>query len=609
MADLNAVRVALYQHTHDSQLADLPLAAELDEDGRALLVDKAVAWLSEHAGSGPVVEPSEDELRRLIAMAKGFEPTELQFQAWRNIPAFEEFPSAARWEAERPDVPSGFLVAVIGGGFSGLAMAVQLSLLGLPYVLFDRHAEPGGTWTRHRYPDIRVDTQSISYEFGFEKGYKWSEYFGRGAEVKRYVDHIAKKYGIYEHSRFGCEVRQATFDESRNVWVLDVATPSGTESVEANVIVSGTGLFANPKIPHLEGQENFEGVIVHPSGWPADWEATGRRVAVIGNGSTGVQLLSPIAREAEQVFVFQRTPQWVSPRPRYGQPMEPEVRWLIDNFPAYWNWWRFTAMAFGDLHDYLIPDEAWIEQGGKVNRASDKMRSDLVAYMNAQTGGRQDLIDRLVPDYPPFARRFVVDNGWYQALTRDNVELVTDPIVRLTAKGIMTEDGTVREVDTIVTATGFEVTRYLLPARFIGRGGVDLHDDMWSIDGPRAYVSLMVPKFPNMFILYGPNSQPTSGGAGLHHWWVLWSAYAARCVMRMLEENKSSVEVTDEAYVRYNQALDDEASKMLYGRAEAVPEKNYDVNEYGRLLVNAPWKGPEFYRQCTHIEWDDLELS
>jgi 4-hydroxyacetophenone monooxygenase len=609
LADLNAVRVTLSQHTRDPSIELLPLADSLTEAQRDDLIDKAVTWLSDHSGPESMSPPTEEELRRLLGLAKGRDLTDDEYLAWQPIPAFEDYPVFARWNEPRPEMPENFRAAVIGAGFAGLAIGVQLGLLDIPYVVFERQAEPGGTWTRHRYPGIGVDTASITYEFAFEKNYPWSEYFGHGPEVRRYIDYVSKKYNVQQNCRFGCDVRSATFDERRNIWVLDIATPDGTERFEANVLIAATGTFANPKIPRFEGQDIYEGQVIHPSEWPHNWEASRRRIAVIGNGSTGVQLLAPIAKDAEQVFVFQRTAQWISPRPRYGKPIEPEMRWLYDNFSGYWNWARVTATAAADLQAYLIPDPDWIQQGGRFSRVNDKMREDLIAYIEQQTAGREDLIERLVPTVPPFSRRFVVDNGWYRALTQDNVELVTDAIERLTAKGIETADGSVREVDTIVTATGFEVARYLLPARFTGRGGVDLHDDVWSFDGPRAYLGMMVPQFPNMFMLYGPNSQPTSGGGGLHHWWVLWSAYAARCIIRMLQERKETVEVTTEAYWRYNQALDKEAVKLLYVRPEGDPEKNYYVNSFGRLQVNSPWPGVQFNRLCSEINWNDLVVA
>jgi len=609
LADLNAVRVALYQHTGDPELAALPKALELDDAQRALLIDKAVAWLEQHAGPGAPEEPPEDELRVLMNMATQETMGDLEFTARRELPAFKPFPLMTSWTDGTPELPEGFRVVIVGSGFSGLATAVQMEQLGIPYVLLERRPEPGGTWTINRYPDIRVDTISITYEFAFEKDYRWSEYFGKGPEVRAYLDMISKKYGVYENTRFERNVVKATFDEARDVWVLEAETPDGIETIEGNAIVNAVGTFTNPRLPYFEGEETFEGQFIHPSRWPEDIDLTGKRVAVVGNGSTGVQLLAPVAADAEQVFVFQRTPQWISPRDKYGQPVEPEVRWLLDNFPGYWNWWRYMAIAalFG-THGFVVPDDEWVAQGGKWNPMDDQLRSDLTAYIHAQTGGDQDLIDRLVPEYAPFSRRPVVDNGWYKALTRDNVDLITDPIARITPKGIETDDGSVYDVDVIITATGFEVVQYLFPAEYTGVGGRNIHD-YWSKDGPRAYLSMMVPHFPNMFMLYGPNSQPLSGGTGLPVWYVIWAAYAAQLIVRMIEEGKSRVEVKESAYLRYNEALDDEASKLLLLNEEGAPDKNYYVNEFGRLQMNAPWYGPEFHRMCTEVDWDDLELA
>lgn len=610
LADLDAVRIALYQQTGDPELAALPVAARLDDDGRELLVGKAVTWLQENAAPGMPPEPPEAELRELMNLATGEEMGDLEFEARRDLPAFKPFPWYAQWTSGAPDLPDGFQVAVVGSGFSGLAMAVQLERLGIPYVVFERRPEPGGTWTINRYPDVRVDTISITYEFSFEKNYPWTEYFGRGAEVREYLDHISKKYGVREKTRFGHDLTRATFDEQRDMWVLELDTADGPVTFEANALINAVGTFANPKIPEFEGGDDFGGVIVHPSRWPADLDVTGKRVAVVGNGSTGVQLLAPVAADAERVFVFQRTPQWISPRAKYGQPVEPEIRWLLDNFPGYWNWWRYMAIAaLFQTHGYLIPDEEWQQQGGAVNPMNDKLRDDLTAYIKAQTGGREDLVERLVPDYAPFSRRPVVDNGWYRALTRGNVDLVTDGIARLTTKGIETDDGSLYDVDVIVTATGFEVAKYLWPTDYIGTGGENVHD-FWSKDGARAYLGMMVPNFPNMFMLYGPNSQPLSGGTGLPVWYTVWSAYCAQCLVRTIEQGKSRVEVTMEAYERYNQALDEEASKLLLMQEYGAPEKNYYLNpEHGRMQVNAPWYGPEYHRRCTVVDWDDLRIT
>ncbi|MFN8027624.1 MAG: NAD(P)/FAD-dependent oxidoreductase [Acidimicrobiia bacterium] len=609
LADLNAVRVALYMHTHDPEIAALPKALEMDDAQRELLISKAAAWLEEHATTERPAEPDEAELRTLMNLATKEEMGDLEFEARRELPAFKDFPLMIDWDGEKPEIPDDFMVVIIGTGFSGLAAGVQMQNLGLPYTILERRPEPGGTWSINRYPDIRVDTISITYEFAFEKDYRWSEYFGRGAEVRSYLEGVAKKFGPFQNTRFNADVKKATFDEARDKWVIEYDTPDGVQTIEANYLINGVGTFANPKFPKFEGLDSFEGDVLHPARWPDGYDFTGKRVAVIGNGSTGVQLLEAVSKNAAHVDVYQRTPQWISPRDKYGAPMEPEIVWLLDNFPGFWNWWRYMAIAglFG-THGFIVPDEEWVKQGGKWNPMNDQLRADLTAYIKAQTGGDEDLISRLVPDYAPFSRRPVVDNNWYKTLTQDHVDLVTDPIARFTPKGIETEDGTVREIDVVITATGFEVMKYLWPAEYFGVDGTNIHE-FWAPDGPRAYISMMVPKFPNMFMLYGPNSQPLSGGTGLPIWYVIWSAYAARCITKALSEGKTRVDVKMEAFEKYNKELDAEASTLLLLQEEGAPEENYYINEHGRMQVNAPWYGPEYHRMCTNVEWDDLELS
>ena len=610
LADLDAVRVALFHHTDDPEIADLPRMLELDDDQRELLITKTVAWLMENAGPGMPDEPPMPRLRQLMDFATKEEMGDLEFESRRELMAFKPFPWTVDWTDGKPEIPEGFQVAIIGSGFSGLAAGIQMELLGLPYVILERRSEPGGTWSRHRYPDIRVDTISITYEFAFEKNYPWPEYFGKGQYVREYLLHISRKYGMYDNTRFDHDLKRATFDEDRDVWVLEADTPNGIETIEANVVINAVGAFANQRTPNFKGLEDFPGPVIHPSQWPEDYDYKDRRIAVIGNGSTGVQLLSPIAEEAEQVYVFQRSKQWISPRPKYGQPIEPEVRWLLDNFPGYWNWWRYMAIAaLFKTHDQLVPDEEWQANGGYWNEVNDQLRSFLTNYIHEQTDNDPDLVDRLIPDYAPFSRRPVVDNGWYRALTRDNVELITDPIARFTPDGIETEDGTLHEVDTVITAIGFEIVQFLWPADYIGRDGLNVHD-FWSKDGPRAYISMMVPHFPNMFMLYGPNSQPLSGGTGLPIWYQVWSGYAAQLIVRMLEEGKSSVEVKLEAHERYNEALDKEASKLLLMHDMGSPDNNYYVNStHNRLQMSSPWYGPEYHRLCTEVDWDDIEIT
>lgn len=612
LADLAAVKVALYQGTGDPWVRDLPPVPQLSDEQREQLIDRAVDYLRELPADATLATPSEAELRELMTLATGVGMTDEEFAARRDLAAFEERPWTAQWPGgERPELPAGFTVAIIGAGFSGIAAAHQMQQLGIPYTVYERRNEVGGVWSINQYPDARVDTLSSIYEYNFEKNYPWSEYFARQPEVRGYIEHVAKKHGMWDHIRFEHDLQLAEWDEATSTWRLSFGRPDGTTyRAEANAVVTGCGVFANPRPFDIEGKDDYEGRIVHPTRWSPDIEVKGATVAVVGNGSTGVQIVSPLAKDAKQLYVFQRTAQWISPRPKYGAPIEAEVRWLLDTMPGYWNWARYTATAtLFNSHELMVPDPEWQAKGGLISEKNDAIRTALTQYMRAQLGGDEALLAKVMPDYAPMTRRPVVDNGWYAALTRDNVELVTDRIRRLVPSGIETDDGKVRDIDVIVTATGFDIVRYLQPAEFVGVGGVRL-EDRWAADGPRAYVGMMVPDFPNMFMLYGPNSQPVSGGTSLPGWYQIWSRYVAQCLMGMLERGCSRVTVTHDAHDSYNEALDAEAARLIMMSDEPSVKKNYYVNaEKGRLQMNTPFESPVFFAFCDKPDWTQLELD
>jgi 4-hydroxyacetophenone monooxygenase len=610
LADLAAVKVALYQGTEDPDVAALGPVPQLSDEDRELLISKAVAYLRSLPADKALPRPSEEQLRELMEMATGVAMTDAEYLSRRDLTSFDERPWNAEWSDATPEVPGDFHVAIIGAGFSGLAAGAQMEALGIPYTIFERRNEVGGVWSINKYPDARTDTASLTYEYNFEKNYPWSEYFAKQPEVRGYLEHVAKKHGLWDHIEFGSDLQLAQFEETTSRWKLTFSKPDGAEfDRHVNAVITATGVFANPRVVNFPGQQDYEGRIVHPTQWTSDIDLKGATVAVVGNGSTGVQMVAPLAREAKRLYVFQRTAQWISPRPKYGAPIEPEIRWLLDTMPGYWNWSRYTATAaLFNSHELMVPDPEWQAKGGLISEKNDAIRTMLTNYMKSQVGGDEELLDKVAPDYAPMTRRPVVDNGWYAALTRDNVELVTEPIQRLTASGIETADGVHREIDYVITATGFETIRFLQPADFVGVDGIRLHD-RWATDGPRAYVGMMVPDFPNMFMLYGPNSQPVSGGTSLPAWYQIWSRFIARCLIRMIESGCNRVQVTHEAHDRYNEALDKEAAKLVMMNDEPSVRKNYYLNEYGRLQVNSPFESPEYFRMSSAPDWNDLDLS
>jgi len=258
-----------------------------------------------------------------------------------------------------------------------------------------------------------------------------------------------------------------------------------------------------------------------------------------------------------------------------------------------------------------MPDEEWIANGGQVSKRNDMLREILVGYISAQVDGRQDLIDKLVPDYPPMTRRPVVDNNWYASLTRNNVELVTTPIARMTDTAIVTSDGEARETELVIAAVGFQTEKYIWPTQYFGLGGVTL-EDVWTAQGAQAHLGMTVPGFPNMFMLYGPNSQPVASGAGLPVWFEVWTGYIAECIVGMLEKGRASMVIRKDAFDEYNEQLHEEAKKLIYLMPNSAMEKNYYVNEFGRLQMNAPWNGEKYYELCekpdeSHYDFTDAK--
>jgi 4-hydroxyacetophenone monooxygenase len=620
-AELNALRVALYQATGDPELLEYELFMEpLDrghlsrtaklnivERDRPALREKAVQYLVRQQSELAEVDPTDEELKALISLAiNGREFTDGQFPELKSEASFDDYPLfTTDWTGGiKPELPADTRVAVIGTGHSGIAMAVHLQKLGIPYDVYERRPEIGGVWSINRYPDIRVDTMSSTFQLAFVKRYPWTEYFARGPEVRQYIHDIAVDFGVYENIRFGHDVQTITFNETTSRWDLEIVHGEEVIRTSARFVVAATGLFSTAKDLDVPGMADFAGLKSHTTQWPDDLSVEGRSVAVVGNGSTGVQLLSQIADEAKQVYVYVRTPQWITPQIHYGEPIGREFRWLLDHMPYYWNWDRFVWLAAGsdDAAGVHRADPEWQAAGGIFSKPNDALRVKLSQYIRDQLGDREDLVAALTPPYPPWARRMIVDNNWYQTLLRDNVELVLDPIDHVVSDGVVTADGTHREVDVLVAAAGFDVTKYLFPIEAVGRGGVSL-EQRWEKDGvgPRAFWSITVPGFPNLFIMYGPNSQGGAGG-GLTSMLQLWCTHIAGLIVGTLERGAQEIEPKEEVFEEHNRVLDARTAQMIWMDPDSK-DRNYYVS-HGRVQSMNAWAPVEHWPAMTEPDID-----
>lgn len=617
-ANLNVLRLALYQMTGDEALAQVrvdrvPLRGGaffgfvVTPDDAQLVKDKALAYLMSDRADDAVVAPADPKLRQMMALFTGEPLNDGEFALGREELAFDDFPREATWSTGRPESASKYKVVIIGAGASGIAAGIQFERLGIPYIIIERQADIGGTWHLNHYPDARVDTNSYLYQFKFEKNYPWTEYFASQGEVKRYLEYLAKKHRVYEKIRFNVKLERATFDEASSTWTLDATNASGAaEQLNANFIISGAGLFSTPKLPDIEGTETFEGSIFHTTAWDNNYSPDGKRIAIIGNGSTGVQVMGKLAQTAEQMYVLMRTPQWISPMEGYREEIPEEVKWLFANMPAYWNWYCYsaqtTAAGMQAAQEY---DRAWQATGGLVGPRNDALRSTLAGYIKSQLGDREDLIEKLTPNYAPLARRLVVDNGYYGAMLRDNVELVTDGIQRTLPNGVELKDGRVLDIDTLIVAAGFEVTKYLWPAEYVGADGTTM-EQAWETDGPRAFLGLTVPNFPNMFMFYGPNSQARAGS--FLSWIEIWARYSAQAIVDVIQQDAKRIEVKTDVFERYNDVLDTAHDHLIW-QNEAPQGRNYYVNKFGRQTVNLPWTLGEYFLMVNRPNLEHFNVS
>lgn len=612
-AEPNPLRLALYQATHNPELAAMEVERVAFWGGSFLvsvLAEKHVArvrvlalehMLSARPDDDAKPAPSDPELRGMMDLLIGEPVSDFNFAVGRGDLIDDPFPLGVEWNDEPSEATKQvFKVLIVGAGMAGMSTAIQLDRLGIPYTIIERNGGVGGTWWVNDYPEARVDIASHHYQYSFMKNYPWENYFATQPELLRYAETVAERFDLYRNIRLNTLVTAADWDEATSTWRVGLRLPDGSEeTLVANALVSASGLFNAPHMPDIPGIEDYEGRMFHTTVWDHDFDYSDKSVALIGTGSTGAQLMPALAAKARHLTVYQRSPQWVSAIEGYRAAVSPEIQWLFDHFPNYWGWYSYLIFAInmgGDPEGLQNVDRAWQQQGGAVSKRNDNLRKHNLGYIDSKVGHRPDLAAKLTPAFPPFSKRPVVDNGWFDALNRPNVDLVTDPIERITPGGIRSEDGD-RAFDLIVLGAGFKTERYLWPVAYTGRGGITL-EQAWERDGARAYLGITVPDFPNLFIIYGPNGQ--ARGGGLIKWLEIWSRYALRTIVAMVEQGIKSVDLRRDVFADYNDRMDAALDECVWGIDGSA---SYYVNAHGRSGVNMPWTPAEYY---AWVEKPDL---
>lgn len=429
-------------------------------------------------------------------------------------------------------------IVIIGAGVAGISAAYVFQQAGFTdVVICEKGSDVGGVWHWNRYPGLTCDVPSQIYQFGFAPKADWSHVWASGEEIRAYHREVVEQFGLDRWLRLGTEVTEAVYDDEAATWRLSTAAG---ETFHADFVVCATGILHHPYTPAIPGLGSFEGPVVHTARWNPDLETRGKRIGVIGTGSTGVQIVSALQPEASRLLHFARSPQWILWAPMGLRQSGLLTAVLRRSSLLQRGFYSAALWASGILADIVLKP-TW-------------RRRAVQGY--ARLGLRrqvrdQSLREKLTPDDEPLCKRQVVSGRYYRAVTAPNAELVTGAIEEVTPTGIRTADGALHEVDSIVLATGFRTHDYMRPMQITGRDGLSL-DDAWA-DGPRAYRMTAIPGFPNLFTVLGPNS-PT-GSISLQFSAELSSRYIAQWIERWRDGEFDAVEVTEHATTDFNRAV------------------------------------------------------
>jgi cation diffusion facilitator CzcD-associated flavoprotein CzcO len=479
-------------------------------------------------------------------------------------------------------------VAIVGAGFGGVATAIALKRQGVQdLVLLERGDRVGGVWRANTYPGLACDVPSHLYSFSFAPNEGWTRRYSPRAEIQAYLEDVARRHDVLPHVRFGADVERAAFDEGTGRWRLDVA---GGDPVEAEVLVTACGQLSRPAIPEVPGLERFGGPMFHSAHWDHDQDLTGRRVVVLGTGASAIQFVPAIAAQLERLTIFQRSAPWVIPKLDRLYPAR--TRRLHARVPRLQQIWRRGWWLWMESLVPLFTGRP--ERYARTMSAPFRGLAHLVRAI--QLRGDRRLMAATRPGYDMGCKRILVTSDWYPTLRRANVDLVTDPVREVEADAVVTADGTRHAADVIIFGTGFTATEFLAPMEVRGRDGLRL-TEAWA-HGAEAYLGIAVPAFPNMFLLYGPNTNHGVGSAIAML--EAQAAYAAHGVRLLSDGVADRLEVRREVHDAFQRELGERLAETVWAGCSS-----WYVTSEGRITNNWPGSQREYGRRTRELALSD----
>lgn len=490
----------------------------------------------------------------------------------------------------RAKVPAEFHVAIIGCGMTGIAAGIKLADAGYNYTIFEKNKELGGTWYENVYPGVGVDTPSHFYSYSFAINPNWSHYHPKGAEIQAYLKDVADRNGIRGKIEFETRVLGADWDDAAQLWHVKVQRKDGSvESVAANAVILAHGLLNRWSMPNIPGLENFKGKAMHSAGWDPKTDLHGKNIVLVGTGASAAQIAPAVAPIAKHVTIIQRSKHWVLNNPDINSGVTEGIKFAMRNIPLYKEWFRFRVYWFTSdgLYGNVCQDDDWADKTHSISAQNEAARQYALSYIHRKLDDRPDLLEKMIPDYPIYGKRIVLDadGGWLDTLKRPNVTLETRGIDHIGEHEVVLKDGTKIPADILALATGFDIARIIGNLKIHGKGGRDLGAE-WGDDDPRAYLGVIAPGYPNFFLPLGPNSAPNHA-AGVNMVIEAQINYIIETLDMMIAKGAHEVEPTTEAYTGWNEKVDEQMTKMIWTHPKA---ESYYLNHNRRNIVSCPFR-------------------
>lgn len=480
--------------------------------------------------------------------------------------------------------PDDFEVLIVGAGMMGIIAAIKLKAAGFRYRVVERNSGVGGTWFVNTYPNVAVDTPSVEYSLSFAQNASWSKYYPRGGEYRDYLDGVAHKFRIFDQIDFNTSFEGSTWDDKAKEWVVNCRRDGEDVTYRAKAVIMALGFLTRPAFPNnVEGLDRFEGPLMHGGYWNDSVDLTDKKIVVVGTGASAAQIVTGLAERASHLTVIQRQPNYMLPDPRVLQNVDANELWALENIPFVTQWQRlqwFSSMMTRTMSPAQIDPEFRARTGG-VSESNEATRQMSLNYTRQKFADRPDLCEKLLPDFPFFSKRPILDCGYYDTLLRPDVDLVQGELKSCEAGAVILTDGTRIECDALILATGYAL-EYFSGFNIRGRQGTDLQD-VWS-PLPYAYKGMEVPGFPNFFITSGPNCALASSHTAMAEQQV---HYIVEMLKTMVENDLATVEVSKEACGAYNEKLQSDLEQTIWMQSGSA--HGYYRHHTGKIVLGLPY--------------------